>query len=304
MPFEADPYRTLGLAPGASLNEIRSAYRRLAKQHHPDAAGDRALPRFLAIQAAYERLVDGEGRLRRPGGGRGAAQEPRRADASRARASREAWRARWGGGAGTSGRARPQGDAQPGGPRAGDEHHRRPTRRATPGSTSYDEAAETPLDPAWDGGSWYGPNSGTYWTINPREYADPRKHGPEYLARARRAAGLTEDHDGDGRNGDETVPPPRAGPARPASPTTRPTPQPDLGSTFPRRGLGRTAAAAAFALAIALAIAVPVAAALTRGALPGTGVGEAILAVVVAVTWVVALVAGVALLSGDRVPPA
>ena len=67
------------------------------------------------------------------------------------------------------------------------EHHaRRGPRRATPGSTSYDEAAE-PLDPDWDGGAWYGPSSGTYWTINPREYADPRKHGPEYQARARRA---------------------------------------------------------------------------------------------------------------------
>ena len=57
MTFQGDPYRELGIAPGASLNEIRSAYRRLAKQYHPDAAGDRALPRFLAIQAAYERLV-------------------------------------------------------------------------------------------------------------------------------------------------------------------------------------------------------------------------------------------------------
>jgi hypothetical protein len=31
--------------------------------------------------------------------------------------------------------------------------------------------------------------TGTYWTINPREYADPRKHGPEYQERARRALG-------------------------------------------------------------------------------------------------------------------
>jgi hypothetical protein len=66
-------------------------------------------------------------------------------------------------------------------------------RKATPGSTTYDEAAEIPLDPEWDGGAWYGPSSGTYWTINPREYADPRKHGPEYLARAQRAAGLPPD---------------------------------------------------------------------------------------------------------------
>ena len=64
MSSQGDPYLTLGVAPGASLNEIKSAYRRLAKKYHPDAAGERALPRFLAIQAAYERLVDGEGRLR------------------------------------------------------------------------------------------------------------------------------------------------------------------------------------------------------------------------------------------------
>ena len=64
----------------------------------------------------------------------------------------------------------------------------RGSRKATPGSTTYDEASETPLDPEWEGGAWYGPSSQTYWTINPREYADPRKHGPEYLARARRAA--------------------------------------------------------------------------------------------------------------------
>jgi hypothetical protein len=61
-------------------------------------------------------------------------------------------------------------------------------RKATPGSTTYDEAAEVPRDPEWDGGAWYGPSSGTYWTLNPREYADPRKHGPEYLERARRAS--------------------------------------------------------------------------------------------------------------------
>lgn len=225
MPFEYDPYRLLGLPPGASLNEVRSAYRRLAKKYHPDAAGDRALPRFLAIQAAYELLVDGDGRLRRPfdvaagggggvrsTGGRGSTQEPWPADASRARASREAWRARRSGGEGSQSaagggaghgpggrtghepgaRTHPGGSGDPGrrgGRRPGREHDRRQTRRATAGSTTYDEAAETPLDPEWDGGEWYGPSSGTYWTINPREYADPRKHGPEYQARARRSAG-------------------------------------------------------------------------------------------------------------------
>src|SRR3954452_16865706 len=97
----ADPHRALGVPADASLNEIKSAYRRLVKQYHPDAAGERALPRFLAIQAAYERLVDGEGRLRppaaRPRGSRASAPRPQetwRADPNRARASRDAWRAR------------------------------------------------------------------------------------------------------------------------------------------------------------------------------------------------------------------
>ena len=92
MTLQGDPYRTLGLAPGASLNEIKSAYRRLAKQYHPDAAGVRALARFLAIQAAYERLVDGEGHLRRVAD-RSPAHPPPAATA-RPRASRDAWRAR------------------------------------------------------------------------------------------------------------------------------------------------------------------------------------------------------------------
>ena len=60
--------------------------------------------------------------------------------------------------------------------------------KATPGSTSYDGADAGPFEPDWGGASWYGTTSGTYWTLNPKEYADPRKHGPEYQARARRAA--------------------------------------------------------------------------------------------------------------------
>jgi DnaJ-like protein len=209
MSYQGDPYRVLGLTPGASLNEIRSAYRRLAKQYHPDAAGDRALPRFLAIQAAYERLVDGDGQLRTTGG-RGSrrasdASDPWRADPARARASREAWRARraagtsgasgaTAGGSGPAGstggpaKERSPGGARQAGGTTGERHARRGPRKATPGSTTYDEARDGPRDPEWEGGSWYGPSSRTYWTINPREYADPRKHGPEYQARARRAA--------------------------------------------------------------------------------------------------------------------
>ena len=60
-----DPYRTLGLERTASLDEVKRAYRRLVKANHPDAAGEAALPRFLAIQDAYDRIVgpdDGNGR--------------------------------------------------------------------------------------------------------------------------------------------------------------------------------------------------------------------------------------------------
>src|SRR6188768_1250124 len=115
MTFQGDPHRTLGVAPGASLNEIKSAYRRLVKQYHPDAAGERALPRFLAIQGAYERLVDGEGRLRPPAPpGRATRREAWRADPSRPRASRDAWRARRSGSGGTAGASGATGTAGPG----------------------------------------------------------------------------------------------------------------------------------------------------------------------------------------------
>ena len=49
MALDPDPYRTLGLKRGATLDDVKRAYRRLAKINHPDAAGEAALPRFLAI---------------------------------------------------------------------------------------------------------------------------------------------------------------------------------------------------------------------------------------------------------------
>ncbi len=71
------------------------------------------------------------------------------------------------------------------------------------GSTSYDEARDPkdPNDPTWSGASWYGPSTGEYWIINPREYADPRKHGPEYQSRARRMAAAGERRRRGGRGG-------------------------------------------------------------------------------------------------------
>jgi curved DNA-binding protein CbpA len=45
---------TLGLSPGASQDEIRSRYRALCLEHHPDHGGDP--DRFRAIAAAMESL--------------------------------------------------------------------------------------------------------------------------------------------------------------------------------------------------------------------------------------------------------
>jgi hypothetical protein len=197
MAFEGDPYRTLGLARGATLDEVKRAYRRLAKANHPDAAGAGALARFLAIQAAYERLAGGSGGSVPSAGAPGpSTTRPRRAEPDRAGAarrpssgpSRGRRRPAGGGpataaGGGAAGHSRPGGPGGPRGPAASG-----PRGKATLGSTSYDGADAGPFEPDWGGASWYGTTSGTYWTINPKEYADPRKHGPEYQARARRAA--------------------------------------------------------------------------------------------------------------------
>ena len=94
---------------------------------------------------------------------------------------------------------------------------RRGPRKATLGSTSYDEAVDQPFDPDWAGSSWYGTTSGTYWTLNPREYADPRKHGPEYQARARRAAGDPARPDLEPASEPESEPQPEAASGEPAN---------------------------------------------------------------------------------------
>src|SRR4051794_24630920 len=55
-----DYYATLGVAKTASEKDIRQAYRRLARKHHPDLnPGDTAAEaRFKEIQAAYDVLSD------------------------------------------------------------------------------------------------------------------------------------------------------------------------------------------------------------------------------------------------------
>ena len=57
--YDASPHEVLGLSPKASLEEIRTAYRRLAKKYHPDLnPGDLiAERRFQKISEAYKRLT-------------------------------------------------------------------------------------------------------------------------------------------------------------------------------------------------------------------------------------------------------
>lgn len=63
---EDDPHRILGLREGASLDEIRSAYRKLVRDHHPDRLIAQGLPpecialataRVARINAAHDKLV-------------------------------------------------------------------------------------------------------------------------------------------------------------------------------------------------------------------------------------------------------
>ena len=85
--LEKDYYKTLGVAKGASADEIKKAYRKLARKYHPDAnKGDpKAEAKFKEISEAYNVLSDdkrrkeyddarslfGSGGFRSPGQGGG-----------------------------------------------------------------------------------------------------------------------------------------------------------------------------------------------------------------------------------------
>ncbi len=234
-----EPHRVLGVPVGASEEEIKRAYRALAKRFHPDARQG-SVARFLEVQDAYEALVaagprrTGEPQAPRderpsrrpaqPGSRPREGSDPRGAGAGGTQAGAWARRPRATGARRSEGpatgkeesasrrsEAGPQGAGDPEGRHGPDPAPRgRRTagrRRATLGSTSYDEAEEV-FEPGWAGASWYGPSSGTYWTVNPKEYADPRKHGPEYQARARgrsarsaRSAGASEQGTEAGKRG-------------------------------------------------------------------------------------------------------
>ncbi len=61
-----DPYATLGVARDATQDDIRKAYRKLAKQHHPDLnpGNAKAEARFKEVSAANELLSDTDKRAR------------------------------------------------------------------------------------------------------------------------------------------------------------------------------------------------------------------------------------------------
>jgi DnaJ-class molecular chaperone len=93
-----DPYEVLGVPRGAAAGQIKSAFRKLAKKHHPDANKNdpKAAEKFAEANAAYEILgdetkrkqfdageIDAEGKPRfqgfegmHPGGGFGAGAGP------------------------------------------------------------------------------------------------------------------------------------------------------------------------------------------------------------------------------------
>ncbi|MDQ7250955.1 DnaJ C-terminal domain-containing protein [Dongia sedimenti] len=102
----ADPYKTLGVAQGASADEIKKAYRKLAKKLHPDVnpGNKKVETQFKEATAAYDLLSDAEKRRKfdageiddqgnprgfsgwgnaagRGGAGAGARRGPRAADA-------------------------------------------------------------------------------------------------------------------------------------------------------------------------------------------------------------------------------
>ena len=66
-----DPYDVLGIEPGATLDEVKRAYRALAKELHPDASPDDtvAANRFREVTEAYDLLSDPERRADYDSGG-------------------------------------------------------------------------------------------------------------------------------------------------------------------------------------------------------------------------------------------
>ena len=87
-----DLYAVLGVNRTATSNEIKSAYRRLARKYHPDVNSDPAAQRIFAqINEAYHTLIDSERRKTYDlTGSVSSAAYARQADVAAARAARRA----------------------------------------------------------------------------------------------------------------------------------------------------------------------------------------------------------------------
>jgi curved DNA-binding protein CbpA len=58
--FSKDYYKVLGVTKESTDKEIKTAYHKLARQHHPDANGGKTSEKFKEVAAAYEVLSDKE----------------------------------------------------------------------------------------------------------------------------------------------------------------------------------------------------------------------------------------------------
>jgi len=60
---KADHYEVLGIAPGATPEEVKRAYRERAKNTHPDASRTQdTVSEFMKVKEAYETLYDAQRR--------------------------------------------------------------------------------------------------------------------------------------------------------------------------------------------------------------------------------------------------
>jgi len=78
-----DPYSVLGVARGASKEEVTKAYRKLAKKYHPDLnpGDEQAAKKMAEVNAAYDSIMNGtpygpRASAGNPYGGQGAAGNP------------------------------------------------------------------------------------------------------------------------------------------------------------------------------------------------------------------------------------